>query len=209
MDGGRPSLTERRKAETELEIARQAAALFAERGVESTTAEQIARAAGVAPRTFYRYFRAKEDAIAPLLFAGGRQWVGLLAAQPDDLPPAEAMEAAAVAALTVLDGDSTEGLEWTRRLLRAMPDSPALRSVWHGVNEDFEEQLIPVLAARLGAAVDPLEVRLAAAAATAAIRVALETWALGDAPPTGPHGPAALAARGMRELTSGLRLRAL
>lgn len=67
----RPSLTDRRRAETQLEIAITAAALFAERGVEGTGAEEIARASGVALRTFYRYFRTKEEAVAPLLAAGG------------------------------------------------------------------------------------------------------------------------------------------
>jgi AcrR family transcriptional regulator len=35
------------------------------RGYEETTADAIAEAAGVARRTFFRYFRAKEDAVLP------------------------------------------------------------------------------------------------------------------------------------------------
>jgi AcrR family transcriptional regulator len=90
----RPSLTERRKAATQLEIARAAAALFAERGSEGTTAEDVARAAGIALRTFYRYFRTKEDAVAPLLAAGARDWVAGLAAEPDDVAMPDALERA-------------------------------------------------------------------------------------------------------------------
>src|SRR5689334_11486652 len=56
------ALTERRKAATQLDIARAACALFAEHGPDGTTAEDIARRAGVALRTFYRYFRSKQDA---------------------------------------------------------------------------------------------------------------------------------------------------
>jgi AcrR family transcriptional regulator len=35
------------------------------KGYEETTADEIAEAAGVARRTFFRYFRAKEDAVLP------------------------------------------------------------------------------------------------------------------------------------------------
>lgn len=60
-----PSLTERRKAATRMEIARAAAGLFVKRGLKATRAEDIAQAAGIAPRTFYRYFATKEEAVAP------------------------------------------------------------------------------------------------------------------------------------------------
>lgn len=74
------TLTERRKAATQLDIARAAAELFTERGPDGTTAEDIALRAGVALRTFYRYFRSKQDAVAPLLAGGGDRWRELLAA---------------------------------------------------------------------------------------------------------------------------------
>ncbi|MEW1752823.1 TetR family transcriptional regulator [Streptomyces angustmyceticus] len=201
----RPSLTERRRAETQLEIARTAAALFTERGA-AVTADEIARAAGVALRTFYRYFRTKEDAVVPLLAAGVRQWIDDLAAPaPDADAPSvrEALERTARRSLTPADEPAAEALHWTRGLLRAMPGDPALRAVWHRVHHDAEEALVPVLARLTGA--PPLEVRLAAAAANTAMRIAVEEWAAGDeAPDDGPEGPAALVARCMRALTAGL-----
>ncbi|MEW1655383.1 TetR family transcriptional regulator [Streptomyces sp. NPDC093707] len=200
----RPSLTERRKAATQLEIARTAAALFAERG-PGVTADEIARASGVALRTFYRYFRTKEDAVAPLLAVGVRQWIEDLAtaaAGPDAPPARAALEQAARRALSPADERAAEALRWTRGLLRAMPGDPALRAVWHRVHHDSEEALRPVLAQLTGAG--RLEVRWAAAAANTAMRVAVEEWAAGDARADGPHGPAELAARGMRTLTAGL-----
>ncbi|MDH6133535.1 AcrR family transcriptional regulator [Kitasatospora sp. MAA4] len=198
----RPSLTERRRSETQLEIAAAAAALFAEHGAEATTAEDVARSSGVALRTFYRYFRTKEEAVAPLLAAGGRRWVALIAGSPDDLPVPQVLERAAVEALTPADEEMTRGLLVTRALLT----DPGLRTVWQGVHQDSEDELVPVLAARCGPTADPLEVRLAAAAATAAIRVALESWAATDAGTTGTGSPGELAARCVRELTAGLRL---
>lgn len=200
----RPSLTARRKAETQLEIARTAATLFAERGT-AVTADEIARASGVALRTFYRYFRTKEEAVVPLLAAGVREWVDDLAASPagPDAPPVcEALERAARRALTPADAPAAESLRRTRGLLRAMPGDPALRAVWHRVHHDAEEALMPVLERLTGAG--SLEVRLAAAAANTAMRVAVEQWAAGDEPPDGPRGPAELVARSMRALTAGM-----
>jgi AcrR family transcriptional regulator len=46
-------------------IAAAARDLFADRGYEQTTVEAIAERAGVGRRTFFRYFRSKDDAIFP------------------------------------------------------------------------------------------------------------------------------------------------
>ncbi|MFE7711890.1 TetR/AcrR family transcriptional regulator [Streptomyces sp. NPDC057486] len=206
MSHQQPSLTERRKAATQLDIARAAAALFAERGPDGTTAEDIAQRAGVALRTFYRYFRSKQDAVGPLLSGGAERWRALLDATGPGVPPAEALEGAVTDALSPHDEHATEQLGWTRGLLRAAQDDPALRAVWYRVNQDSEERLLPVLARLAGEDADPLEVRLAAAAATDAVRVALEAWAVTDAPTTGAGSPAVLAVRCLHELTGGMRL---
>ncbi len=58
-----PTLRARKKAETWSAIHEAAAALAVERGVEGTTVEAVAAAAGVSPRTFFNYFPAKEDAV--------------------------------------------------------------------------------------------------------------------------------------------------
>ncbi|GAA0415148.1 TetR family transcriptional regulator [Streptomyces luteireticuli] len=52
-------LTMRRK------LAAAAMELFATKGYEATTVDEIAAAAGVARRTFFRHFRSKEEAIFP------------------------------------------------------------------------------------------------------------------------------------------------
>ncbi len=201
----RPSLTERRKAATQLDIARAAAALFAEHGPDGTTAEAIARHSGVALRTFYRYFRSKQDAVGPLLSGGAERWRALLeAAEPG--PLAAILESAVREALAAPDAPAVEQLRWTRGLLRAAEHDAALRAVWYRVNQDSEERLLPVLARLAGPGADALEVRLVAAAATDAIRVALEAWAATDAPVSGTGSPAELAVRCLRELTGGMRL---
>ncbi|MEU7024977.1 TetR family transcriptional regulator [Streptomyces sp. NPDC046203] len=203
----RPStLTERRKAATQLDIARAAAELFTERGPDGTTAEEIALRAGVALRTFYRYFRSKQDAVAPLLAGGADRWRDALAATGPGVALPTALERSIADSLTARDAADEEGLRWTRGLLRAAESDPALRAVWYRVNQESEERLRTVLGDLAGPDADPLELRLAAAAATDAIRIALETWSESDAPPAGTDAPAALALRCLRELMGGSRL---
>ncbi|MFD0358119.1 TetR/AcrR family transcriptional regulator [Streptomyces sp. NPDC127110] len=202
---GTQSLTERRKAATQLDIARAACELFAAHGPDGTTAEDIAHRAGVALRTFYRYFRNKQEAVAPLLAGGGDAWRALLAEERPGTPLAEALERAVRRSLS--DSQAVEeGLEVTRGLLRAAASDEALRAVWYRVNQDSEERLVPVVARLAGPEADPMSVRLLAAAATDAIRVSLELWSAGDAPVSGPGSPADLAVRALRELTGAMPL---
>ncbi|MEU7579235.1 TetR family transcriptional regulator [Streptomyces sp. NPDC041068] len=200
------SLTERRKLATQLEIAHAAAELFTAHGPDGTTAEAIAGRAGVALRTFYRYFRNKQDAVGPLLAVGGERWRALLAASEPGADLPEALRGAISEALAAPDEAAADGLRQARGLLRAAVDDPALRAVWYRVNQESEEKLRPVVAELAGEGASPLEVRLAAAAATDAIRIALETWSETDADVTGPGSPADLAVRCLRELMGGMGL---
>ncbi|MER6213977.1 TetR family transcriptional regulator [Streptomyces sp. NPDC001272] len=202
---GAQSLTERRKAATQLDIARAACELFAAHGPDGTTAEDIAHRAGVALRTFYRYFRNKQEAVAPLLAGGGDAWRALLAEEDPATPLAQALERAVTRALS--DSKAVEeGLEVTRGLLRAAATDEALRAVWYRVNQESEERLVPLVARLAGGDADEMSVRLVAAAATDAIRIALELWSAGDAPVGGPDSPADLAVRCLRQLTSAMPL---
>jgi AcrR family transcriptional regulator len=83
-----------RSERTRVALRRAATELFASQGVEATSAEQIAEAAGVTVRTFYRHFPSKHD----LLFADydtGLQWFRkALAGRPAGEPVIESVRAA-------------------------------------------------------------------------------------------------------------------
>lgn len=61
MDPIPRGLRERKKIETRLALAREAMRLFEERGYAATTVDDIAAAANVSRRTFFRYFATKEE----------------------------------------------------------------------------------------------------------------------------------------------------
>ncbi|MFF5472950.1 TetR/AcrR family transcriptional regulator [Streptomyces achromogenes] len=207
-----------------MEIARAAAALFVRQGLRATRAEDIAQAAGIAPRTFYRYFATKEEAVAPLYAAGAQRWIEAVRTAPAGLPVPQALEHAVRHTLTPGLGVSAASWEWLRTLVRLADTSPALRKVWAEVCQASEGALAEILAAREGGPTTPVpeespeparpgvecrapepapltpRLRFAAAVAGAAVRVAVESWAATATHPTGPEGPAGLAVRNLRAL---------
>ncbi|WP_343242781.1 TetR family transcriptional regulator [Streptomyces sp. SID8111] len=203
-----PSLTERRKAETRMTIARAAAGLFVRQGLRATRAEDIALAAGVAPRTFYRYFATKEEAIAPLYETGAGRWVEAVRAAPPEESVPQALERAVRHTLTPGAGVSAASWDWMRTLIRLAGSDPVLRRVWAEVCQASDRALADVLEERVAARrearghVPPSDadnvavrtrLRFAATVAGAAVRTATEGWASGDDPADGPLGPVALA----------------
>ncbi|MFF0203637.1 TetR/AcrR family transcriptional regulator [Streptomyces sp. NPDC005017] len=142
-----------------MDIARAAAGLFVSRGLKATRAEDIAQAAGVAPRTFYRYFASKEEAVAPLYAAGAQRWTDAVREAPAGLDVPQALEHAvrhtllpgAGAGAASGAGVSAASWEWARTLIRLADSSPALRKVWAEVCQASEQTLGEVLAERAGA----------------------------------------------------------
>ncbi|MFD8808875.1 TetR/AcrR family transcriptional regulator [Streptomyces sp. NPDC059597] len=149
------SLTERRKAETRMEIARAAATLFVRQGLKATRAEDIAAAAGIAPRTFYRYFASKEEAVAPLYAAGAECWTQAVRAAPAHLTIPGALRHAVEHTLAPGSGVSASTWEWARTLVRMAHTGPALRKVWAEVCQEAEEELARALAERRTGAAAP------------------------------------------------------
>ncbi len=56
-------LRELKKRQTRLDLCTAARRLTVERGLDATTAEDVAKAVGVSPRTFFNYYETKLDAV--------------------------------------------------------------------------------------------------------------------------------------------------
>ena len=80
MKQGRPAVTTRE----ELELV--ALQLFAERGFDSTTVDDVADAAGIGRRTFFRYFASKNDVVWGDWDAALDYFRSALEAIPRDVP---------------------------------------------------------------------------------------------------------------------------
>ena len=64
--------------------------LFEERGFDTVTVEDIASAAHISVRTFYRYFPAKEDVLQVKIDRRSKALRAALATRPDDEAPTRA-----------------------------------------------------------------------------------------------------------------------
>ncbi|GAB2518698.1 TetR/AcrR family transcriptional regulator [Nocardia heshunensis] len=179
---GRPTLTEARRAATRRAVALAAARLFIENGYTATTVEDIAAAAGMGLRTFYRYFAGKEDVLAPLLAIGSQAWADELSAWPPEIPLREALADSYRTATTRTAAAEGIAAADLRPLILAATQLPALRATWLRIQQDTETQLVPIIAARTNRAPHDLDVVLTAALANTAVRLATELWAASDTP---------------------------
>lgn len=169
-----PSLRDRKQQRTRQAVVDAAVRLFAERGYAAVTVADIAAAADVAPRTFFRLFGSKDDVV----FAGDDEVLAVLA-DAADAAPADA------APLTVMRGVCVRFADWaeerrgelvTREALIAVTPTLAARDALK--RAQIEELLAYRLAGRLGVGIDDdlrprLYAKLAVACFQAAYRVAL------------------------------------
>jgi AcrR family transcriptional regulator len=111
------SLRERQRAQIRADIRRAAFRLFIERGYDAVTTEEIASAAGVSPRTFFRHVPTKEELLLAPLRHGGAAIVSLL----EERPAAESPDVALVNAIVVRTRsfDPADCEEWREALLVA------------------------------------------------------------------------------------------
>src|SRR5438552_16587217 len=87
VDGNGGGLRERTRRAVRAELADVALRMFADRGYEKTTVDDIARAAGLTKRSFFRYFPSKEDAAFAQIDVLGETVVDEIRARPADEPP--------------------------------------------------------------------------------------------------------------------------
>ena len=169
-------LRERKKERTRQDLMRSALRLFADRGFDQVTVEEIAADCEVSPRTFFRYFSSKEDALFAQSDRSLDRLIETLERQPAELPPLEALRLA----MQSLSEDYLEDKETVVLRHQIMSATPALRTRAAERQHGWEAAVIEQL--RVGGQIDgmtDLDVRLVVAAATTALRVAVTVW-VGD-----------------------------
>ncbi|MFJ9722576.1 TetR/AcrR family transcriptional regulator [Streptomyces sp. NPDC101209] len=171
---GRPPLTDERKAEIRLRIARAAVGLFVAQGVAATTGEQIGQAVGVSARTVWRYFPSKEACVRPLFAAGIEMVADRLRNWTPGRPLEDVLAPEATAGLGELVGPDHETLGALVRLTRT---EPGLRAVWLQTYDEAEPAFARALAEGAGLPPDDLRPVVRAAMVNAALRAAVEHYA--------------------------------
>jgi mycofactocin system transcriptional regulator len=163
---GRPRGTSPR----ELELV--ALRLFTERGFDATTVEDIATAAGVSRRTFFRYFETKTDVLWP---AFDRE-VAALRRAFDTMPADTSLLDAIRRAVVAVNQYTAEDVPELRERMQLISSVPALQASAAVHYDAWEREVIGYAARRLGQPADAL-LPLAIGRATLAVcRAAYECW---------------------------------
>lgn len=151
-------------------LARAALVLSAEKGYEATTVAEIAAAAGVTERTFYRCFTDKADAMFP---DNSELLVRLAAVTADAVHAGATALDAALQAIHELAGYASVEPERTLLSAKVIPAVPALA----GRDLLRQVQIADALSEALGdAGVRPLDAQLVAQTALGVWRVSGAEW---------------------------------
>jgi AcrR family transcriptional regulator len=140
------TLQERKQELVRRELESAAWDLFGKNGYEGTTVAEIAAAAGVSRRTFFRYYASKEEVLTETTDELAEAMLEAVAERPRDEPPLVSIERALVPVL-----ESQLALaERSRTIIRLLRESPSLRRAMLERHALMEERLAGQLADRLG-----------------------------------------------------------
>ena len=146
--------------------------LFAERGFDDTPVEDIAAAAGISRRTFFRYFPTKGDVLFGdfgVLLQGIEDW---FAAAPDDAPLFEVIAEATMR----FNRFHTDGPVAHRERMELILHTPALRANATLRHAEWLAVIARYAARRMGLPEDALAAQLAGHLSIGAANAAYEQW---------------------------------
>ncbi len=170
----KPSLRERKQRLARAEIAEAAVGVLLARGYDDATIDDMAQAAGISRRTFFRYFATKEGVVLFTFDSFGAALLEAVVGQP----PGEAPLVALRRAMVSETGPFTRDPARMRRLVLLTLHTPVLRAHFLDKQEHWREQLSLEVARRMrGSASSPMFPRLVAAVAMGAMDAAVSVWA--------------------------------
>jgi mycofactocin system transcriptional regulator len=146
--------------------------LFTEQGFEETTVDQIATAAGVSRRTFFRYFDSKPGVLWGQFDTEVAAIRAMLAEMPADLPVMTAVRQAVIAANHYRAADVPE-LRARMNLIGSVPALAASAAVRY---DAWERAISEFVARRAGQPADSLYPLAVGRATLAACRAAFDRW---------------------------------
>jgi mycofactocin system transcriptional regulator len=163
---GRPRLT------TRDDIERVAIGLFASAGYAQTTVDDIAAAAGISRRTFFRYFGSKNDVVWGRFDDGLSAFAASLAAQPVDTPVTDALRRCIVE-FNAFPAEQVSVHRQRMTLILSVPElqahSTLMYAAWRRVVAEF-------VGSRSGRSADDLGPRLVGHVMLGAAVAAYEQW---------------------------------
>ena len=171
--GQKTKLRALKKQRTRDAIVDAALKLFTEKGFAATTVEDIAAAAEVAPRTFYRYFPTKEDVAFTDQKVEDEVMAKVIADRGDEESDIDLLTRAIRAVLTV----SEANVQRMAAMYHVILETPSIQARALQVMVETERKMVEALLAKGGATAEAeLRARVLAASVAAAARSAFMFW---------------------------------
>ena len=169
-------LRERKRRETSERLVEKGLKLFVKNGYEGTTLDAIAEAAGISRRTFFYYFKSKEDVLLAAHDSGFRE--ALRPAMLDESPDQAPVEAVQKCLIKLAARHQTKESIVFDRL---MESTEALRARKEAVFVETEQILFDAMCELWPSPARQDGLRLVAMVAMGTLRLALEKWKQNDA----------------------------
>jgi AcrR family transcriptional regulator len=169
-------LRERKRRATSERIIENGLKLFVKNGYEATTLDAIARAAGISRRTFFYYFKSKEDVLLAAHDSGFREALKpAMLDQPPDQAPFDAVQKCLIKLASRYE--TKESIVFDR----LMESTEALRARKEAVFVETEQILLEAMCELWPSPGRRDGLRLVAMVAMGTLRLALDKWKQNDA----------------------------
>src|SRR3984893_3079574 len=162
---------ERKRLETLRRIAETGLKLFIAHGYEGTTLEVIAEAAGISRRTFFYYFKSKEEVL--LAWQGSGFVEALRPAMLEESPHQAPLDAVRHCLLKLISRYETKESIIVDRLLRS---TEALRARKQAIFIEMEQALLGAMCELWPEPKRRASLQIVAMVSIGAMRLAMETW---------------------------------
>jgi len=153
-----------------------AIALFAVKGFDETTVEEVARAAGVSRRSFFRYFASKDDLLAQNVLLYGVVLTAAIRECPATFTPLESVRETV---LRVVKQAAAQ--KRTRQIIEIAERSISARQAHASRMMEVEDRVAMAFAERLkSGSKDKLTPRILASLTLSVMNVAIISWFRGE-----------------------------
>lgn len=170
-------MREKKKERTRETIVQVALQLFEEKGFEAATVEEIAAAADISPRTFFRYFTSKEDVVFLGQDEENAMVAELLRTRPPDEPPLDTL----LRGTRLMFAEGRELFGHAPRSLRLVQRTPALRARKRQTLEEMQDILVNGLIGKRTPKAEALRLRVLVASYLAALNEVMNAWIVSGA----------------------------
>ena len=146
--------------------------LFKLKGFDETTVNDIVAAAGMSPRTFFRYFKTKDDLVMDWIEGQGEFALPILEARPATERPFDAMKATFLALADLHDQQA----DLTQLRTHLIFDTPSLSGRFHEEHAKWEGIFMQALKRKAMTKAQSYVLRVQVSIAITAFIVAIRSW---------------------------------